>query len=423
MTAKRSIFLLVAGSGGGQFIVLLASPLLTRLYTPGDFGLLAVFLALMSTLLVIASFSYEVAIPLPGDEKDASSVMFASFGSLLFTTTGLLVTVVLWGPILAEWLEITNHGWLLYLVPVGIAAAGTFRVLSYWAVRSQEYPLLARTKFAQGVATASAQVGFGILGIGPAGLVAGDTVGRSIGIGVLFRKARSSLRDARSRFRFTDVINAGKRYKNYPLFVAPASIINAIGTQAPGIILIGMYGAEVAGWYALSSRVVGGPTALISTAVSQVFLERAARASRDSPEELRSLYVRALKRLFAIGAPLLLIVGVASPFVFGDIFGKEWQTAGTYTILLLAAYIPQFVAAPIAQMLNIIGREWVMFAWNVIRLILISCVFAVGITWSLTDVTVIGLYSSAMCLSYVIILTWTLIILRNHGVQAQWEVE
>lgn len=65
---------LVGGTTGAQLLAVLAAPLLTRLYTPEDFGLLAVYASLLGLIAVIASLRYELAIPLPTDDTEAAAV-------------------------------------------------------------------------------------------------------------------------------------------------------------------------------------------------------------------------------------------------------------------------------------------------------------------------------------------------------------
>ena len=60
----RSVSVLVGGTAAGQIIVMAASPILTRLYSPEDFGLLSVYAGLLGILGVIASLRYQLATPL-----------------------------------------------------------------------------------------------------------------------------------------------------------------------------------------------------------------------------------------------------------------------------------------------------------------------------------------------------------------------
>ena len=66
----RSVVTLASGTAMAQLLLALAMPVLTRLYTPTDYGSLAVYASTLTVLLVLASLRYEVAIPLAGGRSD-----------------------------------------------------------------------------------------------------------------------------------------------------------------------------------------------------------------------------------------------------------------------------------------------------------------------------------------------------------------
>ena len=86
--ARRSGFLgntlkLVAGAGIGQALTLIISPILTRLYTPSEFGVYTFFISIVGGAALVATLRYEMAIILQKDEKQAINMaslsLFISF--------------------------------------------------------------------------------------------------------------------------------------------------------------------------------------------------------------------------------------------------------------------------------------------------------------------------------------------------------
>jgi O-antigen/teichoic acid export membrane protein len=74
------------------------------------------------------------------------------------------------------------------------------------------------------------------------------------------------------------------------------TILNSASTQIPVIIITSIYSPAVAGYYSLSHRILNLPMALIGQSVTQVFLDRAAKA-RKAPSELARITVNIYKRL------------------------------------------------------------------------------------------------------------------------------
>ena len=66
---------LVTGTTLAQIIVVLTSPLLTRLYGPEAFGFYALFASITGILGVIACMRYELAIMLPKTDEEAANLL------------------------------------------------------------------------------------------------------------------------------------------------------------------------------------------------------------------------------------------------------------------------------------------------------------------------------------------------------------
>src|SRR5262245_43618883 len=60
----RNVSIMLSGAAAGQMVSILLSPVLTRLYSPQQFGVLSVYSALLAILVVVASLRYELTIPM-----------------------------------------------------------------------------------------------------------------------------------------------------------------------------------------------------------------------------------------------------------------------------------------------------------------------------------------------------------------------
>ncbi|HYC33216.1 MAG TPA: oligosaccharide flippase family protein [Gemmatimonadales bacterium] len=349
----RSVLTLASGTAAAQALLALALPLLTRLYTPGDYGALAVFSSTITVLLVVASLRYEQAIPLPEGDDDAGSLLALSLALLAGMAAAVGVLVWLAGDALVAAANVPAlRGWL-WLVPMGFAGAGSYQALSYWAIRRHAFDRLARTRVAQGVGQTATQLGLGALGGGAPGLLLGDLVGRVAGGGGL---AVLALRERpRPRVTRASIAAVARRYRRFPLLSTWAGLFNVGSLQLPSIVFAAGFGAAAAGLYALSYKVLVLPTMLVAQAVGQVFLSRAAALARD-PDELRRLTERTALALFAAGLPMFGAVGLAGPELFRAVMGAEWETAGRYAQVMSPWFAVWVVSNPLSGLLSV--REW-----------------------------------------------------------------
>jgi O-antigen/teichoic acid export membrane protein len=349
----RSVVTLASGTAVAQLGLALATPVLTRLYSPADYGTLAVYASTVTVLLVIASLRYELAIPLPEDETMAGSLLGLALLLVAGMTVGLALLVWLAGDAFIAAVRVPALRPYRWLVPLGFAGAGLYQALSYWAIRRRAFGRLARTRLSQGLGQVATQLGCGFAGLGAPGLLMGDVVGRVAGGGGL---GLAAVRDRPfARTTRGTLAAAAARYRRFPLLTTWSGLLNVGSLQLPSILFAAFFGAAAAGLYALSYKMLVLPTMLLGQSVAQVFLSRAAIAARD-PAELRQLTERTALVLFGVGLPLFAVVALGGPQIFGTVMGQRWEQAGRYAQVLAPWFVVWLVSSPLSGLLNV--REW-----------------------------------------------------------------
>jgi len=363
----RGVASIVSGSAAGQAVVILTYPLLTRLYDPGDFGLFTVFAAVVSMVAVASTASLESAVPLPVDDRDAAAVAWSGLASV--AATGLLTALV--GTIAAVPLagllgapRLAGYWWLIVLT---VLAFGTYLVLSEWMVRDRSYGALGRRNLLQGIGQVGTQLGLGLAGARPLGLLLGLGVGRVAALGGLLSR-RGLLRQPRPT---TAAVRAAvRRYRRFPLLAMPSNLINSAGLEAPLLLVAALYGDVRAGFLGLTVRVISGPFTVIGQAVHQVFAGESSAAIRAPNGTLGRIVRSSVRRLLFVGAVPAVVLLATGPALFGIVFGQEWTEAGEYARLLALAYLGQLAVVPVSATLFLLERQHHELAWVVLRLLL-----------------------------------------------------
>jgi len=352
----QSVTVLAGGTVLAQALVVASSPILTRLYEPEAFGVLAVYSSILSVLLVFGTMRYELAVPLPEDDNVAACLVILAFAILTLVAATAEVGLWAFGDQLATWL---NGGALrpyLWLLPVGLLGEGAFQTLSYWAMRKGHFGELARAKIVQVAAMVAVQIGTATFGVGTVGLMVGDTVGRLAGGGMLVIVLGVGGSVALlKRTPMQSVVNVARRYAKFPLVTSWASLLNVVSLQAPIVLLSAFFGIRVAGFYSLAYRVLGLPSAVLGQAAGQVFLTRAAQARRQ-PERLAALTKGVSLALLGIGLPVFGVIMIAGKELFVLVFGQEWAIAGEHAQVLSLWFMLWLVSSPLSSLLLV--REW-----------------------------------------------------------------
>ncbi|MGO9316343.1 MAG: lipopolysaccharide biosynthesis protein [Terracidiphilus sp.] len=396
----RGVTLLVGGTAISQALAILASPILTRIYTPSDFGVLQVFIALMYVVLVPAAGRYEVAILLPEDEQSAIDLLALAALCVCATTiiTAVLVLICQYHWILPLSVLVLQR--YLWLLPISVFGAGIYQVLNYWALRRENYRQIAVSKFTQVGSQLVAQIGIGLLEHGPFGLLLGDALGRMSGstrfIRDLWRDYASLLR----KIKFSRIMKLAVRYREYPLVSMWGGLVNASGLALPALFLAQYYGAKYTGWFALVTRVLGIPAGLIGLNISQIYASEAGRLSRTDPKRLMHIFLKTTRHMLYLGIVPCIIFMIFAPWLFQLVFGNVWREAGEYARYLALMFFVGFVNAPVMWTLTILERQRAQMAWDISSLVVTVLAMVLPHLFGYGPRVAIIFYSIAMTLMF-----------------------
>ncbi|GAB4311093.1 MAG: lipopolysaccharide biosynthesis protein [Candidatus Bipolaricaulota bacterium] len=401
----RSVAVLAGGAVLGQAITVLASPILTRLYGPDDFGVMAVYMSLLGIVSVIASLRYQLAIPLPEKDEDAANLLALSLGIVFLMSALACLGVCLFTDQIIGWVNVPALRPYLWLLPLGIGMVGTYQVFNYWAVRKRAFGRIARTKINQGLGSVLTQIGFGILRLGPIGLILGQIVGQAAGTTTLATLAWKQDVKALKAINPRGMSHMAARYIRFPLFSSWSGVLNTLSVQVPTLMLSFFFGSAITGLYALSHRVMSLPLQLVGQAVAQVFFPTAVEAHRN--DSIATTTQAIFRRLVLIGVPAFLLIGLAAPQLFTVVFGKEWRQAGTYVQWLTPWMFLVFVSSPFTMLPSVMEKQRQEVVFN--GLLLSSRVGALCIGGFLNSERVaIASFAGVSALCWLGFLLWTM---------------
>ena len=402
----RGVSVLVGGTAGAQLLAVLAAPLLTRLFTPEDFGLLAVFAGMLALFSVVSSLRYELAIPLPQDDIEAANVV--TLCMLVVVASALIcgVFVALLATPVANALGVpllTNYLWLL---PLGVLVAGGYNALNYWAVRTKQFGTVARTRISQSLGMLAVQVA--TYKLGGLALLIGQVAGQGAGTLSLVRAAWAS--PAFRQVTWQGVWQVAVRYKRFPIFSTWEGLSNSAGVQLPPLLFAALFSPAAAGLYTLANRVLSLPMSLVGNAIGQVFFANAANAHREG--KLGPLVAQLHGKLAHIGLPPALLLMLLGPDLFALIFGETWRQAGEFARWMAPWLYLVFVSSPLSTLFAVTEKLPQGLAFQII--LLLSRVGAIAVGASLGDLMLtVMLFTSVSALCWLGFLFWVARIAGN----------
>lgn len=355
---------LVASSAG-----LLAMPLLTRLYTPADFGNYALFVAVLGLLAPVSALRLDLAILLPERDSVAWTVFLLSIAATLSLASLVLAFVVFFPSAVLMAMPI-DRGlyWLILLLPIGVLLAGFYQAIVQAAIRLKDFSTVAVSRGGQALGTVSLQAVFGFHVAGAGGLVIGDLLGRLVSC-LLQGKTFGAAQAWRNQSPGVGMIDGLRSLLGFPMVSAPAALLSAVATNLPVIIVAKYFGLMESGLFLMGQKLISIPTTVLITPFQQVFNREFSECV--SGREMADVFTRSAWRAAFIGIPIFFMAAMTLPFVAPFFLGKQWAEAGVLASLFAPYYLLQLVSGSTSSALELSN--------NLMRRLSREIVFLIGV--------------------------------------------
>lgn len=406
----RSVGVLVSGTIIAQIIVALALPIVTRLYSPSDFSLLALFTAITYIISVAACLRFDIAIPIAETDAEAINVFSLAVTAALLIALILALLVLFEAEPILRLLNEPRFASYLWLIPIAVFLASMNSALQNWFVRRQAFRGISAAKIIQAGASSVAQIGIGVIRPTALGLLVGFTI--FVGAGCLWL-GRILLGKERTLFgsvSFERMKAAFRKHSLFPKYSTFEALCNNASIYLPVVLISAWAIGPEAGYVLLAMQVMQAPMALIGAAVAQVYFSRA-------PEEFRAgslgnFTAGIFGGLMRSGVGPLLFAGLVAPEAFSIVFGKQWRPAGELVAWMTPWFIMQLLSSPLSVSLHVTGNLALALVLQVFGLVV-----RVGMLYG-ASLLARGHLSEAYAISgFVFYFVYTVLVLRVSSVQ------
>jgi len=388
---NKNSLTLISGTTTAQLLPIAVSPILTRIYTPEDFGVLALFMSLSMILSIVATGRYELAIVLPKKDTHgfnllALSVIIAGIFSVL-----LIIALLFFHDFFVVLLKNEKIGKWLYLLPVVVFFLSGYNALNYFHTRLKNYKILAKFRVLRSAVLAIVQTGLFFLHNGILALVSGYSLAQLSGNMAMMREALkdSELRKTVSKAK---MIALAKKYSKFPKFTLFANLLNKGSSEMPNILITPLFSSSILGFYSLGYRLLAVPSSFIGASLSQVFMQ-AANEEILKTGKSNVIFKSVFKKLLLIGVPFFVLLATFAEPVFGFVFGSEWAIAGTYAMLLTPLLFTRFIVSTLSVVLYVFEKHAIILATQIVMFAISIGVFSISFILKMDFQNFLLLYS------------------------------
>jgi len=407
---SRNVLTLMTGTTIAQAIPIAISPILTRIYTPEDFGVFALYMAIASIISVVATGRYEMAIMLPKEEEDVKSIVKLIMFLLSIVTFITFLIVLFFNQAITNLFENPEISNWLYFLPISIFLVGLYQVYNYLLIREKNFKRLSTNKIIVSTTNTSTQLAYGFTLSNGFGLLFGNIIGYIISIYFIIK---SKAVDKYFNFKSNTIKKAAKEYQNFPKYDVPSVLVNVVANQLPLLALGKFFGLGVVGFYSLMYKVLMMPIGLLSSTVLDVFKQRATE-DYNKYGNCKDIYAKTFKSLALLGIVPFTILGIFAPEIFAFIFGENWKVAGTFAQIMTPMLFLKFIINPLSYTFYVAGKQKIDLYGQILLLLITIFAIYIGLQFN-SEKTILITFSLGYSIIYIIYLAYSYILSKGKN--------
>ncbi len=355
------------------------------------------FVAIASIFGSIVTGRYELAIMLPRKDEDAINVMAISFIINVILSFFILLAVVIFHDNIVKLLGSKDISPWLYFVPFSTFLIGAYNSLNYFNNRKKYYKDLAKANVLRATGLSITQLSLGFLKAGAAGLISGQIFSQILAnLKLLYNlKGLNML----NKIEKSKLITLLQRYKDFPKFSMWGGLINTLSHRITNILVTSLYNISTLGFYSLAQRVLGMPSVLIGSSISQVYFQQATKEKQKTGKAIKTFKNTSIK-LFVVSLPIFGILFFTVEDLFTLVFGEKWRIAGSYTKILAFFYMIRFISGTLSVTVSVFEKQKMTLFINAIILVTVITILFLSHIFRKNFIYFLKLFSGTLSLEY-----------------------
>jgi len=359
----KNVLTLLTGTTIAQAIPIAISPILTRIYTPSDFGIVALFMAIVATFGSVANGRYELAIMLPKKEEDAINLFALTLIITTILSLILFIIILFFDKKIALWLGNEDIKFWLYFVPITVFFVGLFNSLNEYNTRIKEYKDIAKSKVIKSIVLASVQLGVGFIKQGVTGLISGQILAQMFANLKLLKNIISN-KALIEKISLNSIKAQAKRYIKFPKYSLGGVVAGSLSIHFIEILISSFFSVATLGFYALVQKILGLPMSLIGGSIGQVFYQEATQEKHQSGKAI-IIYKKTFKKLLILSVLFFGFLYFSVEEIFTFVFGQEWYIAGVYAKIIIPLFFIRFIYVGLSMTYDLFDGLRTELIWQI----------------------------------------------------------
>ena len=368
---KRSFagnaMMLVSGVGAVQVFGILASPIISRLFSPEAFGTAAVITYCIAMLKWISCLRYEVAIVLPEKDEDAAPLVTLCSIILVFVILALSIATWLVAPQILTWLNVSELIPYRWVIPVSVFFFGLRFISRNWNTRHKRFSLVAGERLMTGIPSPLITMVGGLSGFqsGSSLILLRLIAGIIAPIFMFWKMIKDNGRFIVANSNLAGMINAAKRYKKFPLIDSWSVLLHSASFRIATLLIIAYFDKGVGGHYSKALRLLYMPITLIGRSLSQVFFQKSA-ALIAKGRNINDLVESVVNRMISVGILIFGLIAIVGPDVFNVYLGTRWTESGIFARIVSPWLFMVLIFVPVRSLYGSLEKQGAKLSFTIL---------------------------------------------------------
>ncbi len=395
---------MLRGTVIAQFIGVIGSLVLAKLYGAEDFGLFGTYLSIVSIIHVVYTLQLDYGIVIIPDKKESDNLLSSILGFSFFFGLIAFLFFIFFSNVFDSYFFPFALCTLSLLSSVLLAQNKTFEA---YLTKYKNFKLLANAKIITSISTIFFQfILFYFYRTN--GLIIGSVIAFLLTFFYYFNANYKNIIRPNSALLKKSV----KENISLLQFLLPSNLTNALSINAMPILILYFFNEAEAGAYFLSIKILMSPLLLISASISQVYFQKSNELYLQSKNKLFDFTKKIVLSNILLMTAILILINTLGLLALSYFFNQNWDNLIPFTLILSFLALARSSFSPISHIILVTDKNHIGFIFNIYFLIINLLSIYIGYSYQ-NIIYCVSLLSIFSGIGYLLLLTYFMLLLNK----------
>lgn len=385
-------FLMILSSGIAQVILIITTPIITRLYSPTEFGEFTIFSNIAMILIPIINARYDLLIVNTKNDRSANILSQISF---LISLLILLILIPIFA--ISAWLY-PNFILDFIFIIIMLFLVSLTNIFTNYLNKERKYKVLSLINVFRAGSMALLQIIFGLLALGSLGLIIGFSLSYIAGITLGYKTFKKHFNIVRDKEETKALFLENK---NQLVYSTPSILLNSLSFSVVVFFIGILYTNTEVGIYGMAIRVLGIPVTIISLGLSKIFMQQANDYYIEYGN-FRNLLLKFSSILVIVSIILYVPLYLFSEELVNILLGHSWVDAITVIKIVIPLFVTRLIVSTVSLSVIVLQKQQLELILQALFLIGTTATFVISKMLNLTFLNFVSINTVVLIVSYMI---------------------